>query len=92
MSLLDTGVIIDMIGKKEFRSGVISPITLIEVLRGFEDSRRQKIRKLLEESFPLLDLDNSTIETYCIIYRKLKQRGVLLPNEEPYHSCLRHGT
>ena len=82
MNLLDTGVIIEMIRGKKFRPGIISLITAIEVLRGIEDKKRQKIRILLEESFSLLNLDNSTIETYCVIYQRLKEGGALLPDAD----------
>lgn len=82
MNLLDTGIIIEMLKAKKFSPGIISPITLIEVLRGFEDKRRQKVRTLLEESFPLLNLDNSTIETYCVVYQQLKRDGALLPDAD----------
>jgi tRNA(fMet)-specific endonuclease VapC len=82
MSLLDTGVIIDMIRKKTFSPGIISPIILIEVLRGIEDKKRSKIKTLLEESFRLVDLDNRTIEAYCVLYHKLKKDGGLLPDAD----------
>jgi predicted nucleic acid-binding protein len=82
MNLLDTGVIIEMIRSKKFRPGIISVITVIEVLRGIEDKKRQRIRVLLEESFSLLNLDNSTIETYCTIYQRLKEGGDLLPDAD----------
>jgi predicted nucleic acid-binding protein len=82
MNLLDTGVIIEMIREKKFIPGIISPITLIEVLRGIEDRKRSKIRLLLEESFPLLNLDSNVIETYCVIYRGLKRDSALLPDAD----------
>jgi tRNA(fMet)-specific endonuclease VapC len=82
MNLLDTGIIIEMIREKKFSPGIISPITLIEVLRGIEDKKRSKIRMLLEESFPLLALDSNVIEAYCVIYRSLKRDGALLPDAD----------
>jgi tRNA(fMet)-specific endonuclease VapC len=82
MNLFDTAVIIEMIREKKFSPGLISPITVIEVLRGIDDKKRQKIRMLLEESFSILNLDNSTIESYCIIYQKLKKDGALLPDAD----------
>ncbi|MEM4733614.1 MAG: hypothetical protein QXD70_03695 [Candidatus Bathyarchaeia archaeon] len=40
MNLLDTDIIIQMIKEKKYRSGSISPITLIEVLRGIETKKK----------------------------------------------------
>ena len=54
----------------------------MEVLRGIEDKRRQQIRQLLEESYSILNLNNSIIEAYCKIYRKLKEEGNLLPDAD----------
>ncbi len=60
----------------------ISPITLLEVLRGINDKKRLATKQLLEESFSVLNLDNSIIEAYCKIYRKLKNEGILLPDAD----------
>jgi predicted nucleic acid-binding protein len=54
----------------------------MEVLRGIEDKKRLQVRQLLEESFSVLNLDNSIIEAYCRIYRKLKEQGKLLPDAD----------
>ena len=40
MNLLDTGIVIDINGKNNYSSAIISPITLLEVLRGVEDKKR----------------------------------------------------
>jgi predicted nucleic acid-binding protein len=82
MNLFDTGVVIDMIHEKKFSPGVISSTTIIEVLRGFEDKKRQKVRELLEESFQLLGLDDNIIETYRIIYRQFKKDDIPLPDAD----------
>ncbi len=57
-------------------------MTLLEVLRGVDDKKRLQVRQLLEESYSILNLDNSIIETYCRIYRKLKGEGNLLPDAD----------
>ena len=57
-------------------------MTLLEVLRGIDDKKRQQVRQLLEESYSILNLDNSIIEAYCRIYRKLKEEGNLLPDAD----------
>ena len=82
MNLLDTGIIIDMIKQKKYSPGVISPLTLIETLRGIENKKRTKVKHMLEESFAVINLDNSIIETYCDIYCKLKQDGTPLPDAD----------
>ena len=81
MNLLDTGIVFDIIEKNDF-SGFISPITLLEILRGIEDKKRLSAKRLLEESFVVLNLDDSIIEAYCKIYRKLKEEGNLLPDAD----------
>lgn len=82
MNLLDTGIVIDIMENNNYVPAIISPITLIEVLRGIEDKKRLPAKQLLEESFSVLNLDNSTIEAYCQIYRKLKTEGNLLPDAD----------
>lgn len=41
-----------------------------------------QIKQLLEESYSTINLDNSIIESYCKIYRKLKEKGNLLPDAD----------
>jgi predicted nucleic acid-binding protein len=82
MNLLDTGVIIDNIANDNYESAIISPITLMEILRGFEDTKRQQMRELLTDSFSVLNIDTKIIETYCKIYRALKQEGKMLPDAD----------
>ncbi len=82
MNLLDTGVVIDNMEKNNYFPAIISTITLIEVLRGIEDKKRLSAKQLLEESFSILNLDNSIIEAYCCIYRTLKEEGNLIPDAD----------
>jgi tRNA(fMet)-specific endonuclease VapC len=82
MNLLDTGTIIDMLKVKKYRPGAISPLSLIETLRGIENKKRTKVIHLLEESFAVINLDNKIIETYCDLYRKLKKDGTPLPDAD----------
>jgi predicted nucleic acid-binding protein len=82
MNLLDTGIVIGMLKEKKYRAGFISPITLIEILRGIEAKKRTKVKELLEQSFSLINIDNKTIETYCELYRKLRQEGTTLPDAD----------
>src|SRR4030067_1968387 len=82
MNVLDTGIIIDMLREKKYSPGAISPLTLIESLRGIENKKRTKVKHLLEESFAVLNIDNKIIETYCDIYCKLKKDGTPLPDAD----------
>ena len=82
MNLLDTGIIIEMLKQKRYSLGAISPLALIEVLRGVESKKRTRVKQLLEESFSVVNIDNSIIETYCDIYCKLKKEGTQLPDAD----------
>ncbi len=82
MNLLDTSVVIDNLAKDIYNPAIISPIILMEVLRGFEDKKRLMIEQLLTESYSVVNLDKNIIEVYCRLYRKLKQEGNLLPNAD----------
>ncbi len=82
MKLFDTETIIDMIRSSKYEHGSISIITLIEFLRGIKDERRSKIKKLLEESFEVVWLDNDVIQLYCKMYQELKENGELLPDAD----------
>jgi len=82
MNLLDTGTIIDMLKVKKYSPGAISPLSLIETLRGIENKKRTKVKHLLEESFVVINIDNKIIETYCDIYCKLKKDGNQLPDAD----------
>jgi tRNA(fMet)-specific endonuclease VapC len=82
MNLLDTGTVIDNMEKDDYFPAFISTITLIEVLRGVDDKKRPSAKQLLEEIFSVLNLDNSIIETYCHVYRILKEKGNMLPDAD----------
>jgi len=82
MNLLDTDTLIEMIKTKKHQPGAISPITLIEILRGIETTKRSKVKELLEESFTLINIDNKTIETYCTLYQQLRADGSLIPDAD----------
>lgn len=82
MNLLDTGIIVEMLKKRQFKPGYISPIILIEILRGIETEKRPPIKERLEKSFTVINIDDKIIEAYCELYRKLKQEGTLLPDAD----------
>lgn len=80
--IFDTDYIIELLRKKKYETGSISIITLIEALRGIDKKRRSKIKRLLEESFEILNLDNEIILSYCDIYDKIKSKGELIPDAD----------
>lgn len=83
MTLFDTSILIDMLkGEREFMSGNISIITLIEVLRGVDDEKRGSVKKLLEKSFDVVELNNDVIMRYCELYNMLKRDGNPIPDAD----------
>ena len=82
MKLLDTDIILEMLRERRHEVGAISVVTLIEILRGLEARKRTRVKELLEESFNVQGLDNEIIETYCNLYRKLREEGVSIPDAD----------
>ncbi len=82
MKLLDTSVLIDDLRKGSFEEGIISIITLIEVVRGISSRKRKKVKQLLEKSYEVLGINNDVIMKYCELYEKLKRKGKLLPDAD----------
>ncbi len=82
MNLIDTEIIIELLRERRHELGAISTITLIELLRGIETRKRSRVKELLEESFKLLNIDNAVIETYCLLYQKLKEEGIPIPDAD----------
>lgn len=82
MSLFDTSKIIEMLRENQFKTGYISVITLIEILRGVKENKRSKVKELLETVFDVLPIDNDVILEYCILYQKLKERGQLVSDAD----------
>ncbi len=80
--LLDTNVIIDSLQEKQYQEGKISIITLIEVLRGINKEKRQKIKQLLEKTYKVIEIDNKTILTYSNLYNETKNKGKTLPDAD----------
>jgi len=82
MSLLDTDAVIELLRERRYEAGSITVITLIEILRGVEDERRNEVKELLEESFDVINLDNKVINTYCTLYNKLREKGEAIPDAD----------
>ncbi len=81
-SLLDTSVIIDDLRRGVFEEGAISIITVLEVLRGLPQEKREKTKHLLESIFDVLSIDNKIILKYCELYQELKRRGEIIPDAD----------
>lgn len=75
MNLIDTSVLIDDLRSGRHRDGSISVITLIEVLRGVAKDKREEAKRLLEEAFDVVPLDNPVVNVYCRLYSQLRKSG-----------------
>jgi predicted nucleic acid-binding protein len=82
MNLLDTDAVIELLRERRYEAGVISVVTLIEILRGIEDEKRTEIKGLLEQSFDIMKLNNEVITTYCALYDKLREIGEAIPDAD----------
>ncbi len=81
--MYDTSVIVEMLRKGVYEPGLISFITLLEVLRGVKPEKRAKVKSLLEKSFEIHWLDNKALEVYCKLYDKLRHKGEPIPDADP---------
>ena len=77
-NLLDTSLLIKVLREGRFIEGSISVITLIEFLRGISEEKRQKIKKILEEAYEIIGLDNYVILEYCKLYDELRKKGEMI--------------
>jgi len=80
--LIDTSVLIDNLRRRVFEEGALSVITLIEVLRGVPEDKRENVKYLLEDSYRVLSFDNKVILAYCKLYSELRERGELVPDAD----------
>jgi len=82
MKLIDTSWLIELLKRGTYEEGAISIVTMLEVLRGVKADKRKTVKKLLEESFDILGLDNKVIEAYCSLNDELKRRGRTIPDAD----------
>jgi predicted nucleic acid-binding protein len=75
-------MIVELLRTRKHEIGAISIITLIEVLRGIKTEKRTEVKKLLEKSFNVLNINNTVVETYCGLYETLKKEGKLIPDAD----------
>ena len=71
-----------MIRKGEFIEGSLSVITVIEILRGVKPDIREKVRKLIEESFEIIHVGNKVITKYYELYDALKSKGEFIADAD----------
>ncbi|MEM0336099.1 MAG: type II toxin-antitoxin system VapC family toxin [Thermofilum sp.] len=81
MKLIDTSWLIEILGKKAFEESAVSIITLVELLRGVPAGKHGAVRKLLQESFGILGIDDRVVEVYCELYDSLERRGQRFPTQ-----------
>jgi len=80
--LIDTSALVDDLRRGVLEEGALSVITLIEVLRGVSEGKRESVKSLLEESYAILGIDNSVVLAYCELYSELRKRGELVPDAD----------
>jgi len=76
MNLVDTSVLVDWLRKGVMAKGYISVITLIEFLRGVDESKRLETKTALEEAFNIAQIDNEVVLEYCRLYEELRRKGL----------------
>ncbi len=82
MNLLDTSAVIDRIRDGRAAPGAISAMTLVEILRGVKAEKRAEIKGLIEQTYPVFNLSNDVILTYCELYDGVKKKGEQLPDAD----------
>jgi len=75
MNIFDSDKVIDSIQAGRAAPGAISVITLLEVLRGVDEERRQRVKELLEKNYVVQGMDNAVILLTCRLYNQLKRDG-----------------
>ncbi len=75
--LFDTSIVIDVLKKlRPYEYGSISTITLLETIRGTDESKMTEVLVSLQQMYQIYDLDNSIVLAYSRLYRKLKEGKV----------------
>jgi len=80
--LVDTDALIDSLREGKRLGDAISVLTALEYLRGIPEEEREEAKRLLEESFDIIGLDNSVILKYCELYEKLRSRGEIVSDTD----------
>jgi predicted nucleic acid-binding protein len=57
-------------------------ITLTEILRGIQGSKRLSVKTALEDAFNVVQISNEVILEYCRLYEELKTRGLIMSDAD----------
>ncbi len=82
MILVDTDALINSLREGVRMGDALSVLTVLEYLRGIPVENRKEIKRLLEESFQIIGLDNDVILEYCRLYNSLKAEGKLISDAD----------
>ena len=82
MKLFDTNIVIQELKNGEYQHGEISVLTLIEILRGVPEEKRDSLKENLEELYIIQSISNPVILEYCRLYSSLKDEGKILPDAD----------
>ncbi len=81
--MLDTSVVIDALrGSICYEPGKVSVLTVVEVLRGIPEDKRDAAKALLEEAYSVVGITNNVMLNYCRLHDSLKADGCLLPDAD----------
>lgn len=80
MTLLDTNIVIDLLGKADTRPGKISIFIFIEILRGVSPDKGRLLKENLEELYDVRQVSNEVVLEYCRVYTGLVESGEIIPD------------
>ncbi len=78
MILIDTDVLTNSLRNGKRVGDAISAIALLEFIRGTPSEKREEVKRLLEETYEVIWLDNSILLEYSRLYDVLKEEGSLI--------------
>jgi len=76
--LIDTDVLTNSLRNGKRVGDAISAIALLEFIRGTPSEKREEVKRLLEETYEVIWLDNSILLEYSRLYDVLKEEGSLI--------------
>ncbi|MBN2334851.1 type II toxin-antitoxin system VapC family toxin [Candidatus Bathyarchaeota archaeon] len=82
MTLIDSSVAIDSLQYDIPKTGAISIVTLLELLRGVSEEKRPKLKTHLEEYYSVIGIDNDITLEYCRVFESLRSGGELIPEAD----------
>ena len=82
MRLYDTNIIIEQLRNSDSQPGGISVLTLLELLRGVSEEKRQNLKENLEVLYRVQSLSNEIILEYCSLYTSLRNESETIPDAD----------